>query len=130
MEWKMEIDENLESAEIVLLLVSADFLASDYCYDVELKRALDRHKKGELVVIPIILRPVDFEDSPFAKLQALPTDARPVTSWPDRDEAWLNVARGIRLACETARELRATPATHAINSSDVSDLEPCRRPSR
>lgn len=96
-EWKGEIDSNLNSADIVLLLISANFLASDYCYDVEMKQAMQRHEAGKVCVIPIILTPVEgWEHSPFAKLQALPKDSKPLTQWNDRDEAFVNVAQGIR----------------------------------
>src|SRR5689334_14575040 len=57
--WETEIQERLEAAEIVLLLVSSDFLASPYCYGREMQRALERHDQGLARVIPIILRPVD-----------------------------------------------------------------------
>jgi hypothetical protein len=103
-EWVDAIDEHLNSADVILLLVSADFLASDYCYDVEMKRALARHDAGEARVIPVILRSVDWRGALFAKLQALPTDGKPVTSWTDEDVAFTNVAHGIRQVVE---ELRA-----------------------
>ena len=77
-----------------------DFLASDYCFDVEMKRALERHDRGETRVIPVIVRACDWTSSPFARLQALPKDAKPVTSWASRDQAWADVARGIRVAAE------------------------------
>ncbi len=100
-EWKGQIDNHLETAQIILLLISADFLASDYCYDVEMNRALKRHAGGEARVIPIILRPVDnWESSPFGKLQALPEDGIPVTQWGNEDEAFKNITQGIRLAAE------------------------------
>ena len=99
-EWKGQLDKNLEEAQIILLLISPSFLASDYCYDVETKRALDRDDNGEAKVIPILLRPVDWEGAPFARLQGLPIDLRPVTTWPNRDEAFTNVALGIRRAVE------------------------------
>ncbi len=101
-EWKGEIDANLDAAGIILLLVSPDFLASDYCWDVEVKRAMERHESEQARVIPIILRPVDWHTAPFAKLQGLPKDAKAVTKWGNRDEAWYNIARGIR---EAVREL-------------------------
>ncbi|WP_228052861.1 TIR domain-containing protein [Nodosilinea sp. LEGE 07298] len=99
-EWASEIDHNLEAAHIILLLVSADFINSDYCMDKELSRAMERHKAGEARVIPIILRPVDWNGLSFSKLQALPTDGKPITSWPNQDEALLNVAKGIRSVVE------------------------------
>jgi tetratricopeptide (TPR) repeat protein len=99
-EWANEIDERLDAADIILLLISSDFLASDYCYDIEVKRAMERHDAGEARVIPVILRPVDWKGAPFGKLQALPRDARPVTEWPNRDQALLDIAQGIRAAAE------------------------------
>src|SRR5262245_53472095 len=69
-EWEGAIDENQEAADVILLLVSADFLASDYCYDRKMKRALEKHEAGEARVIPVIIRPVDWSQAPFSKLQA------------------------------------------------------------
>src|SRR5437764_167975 len=86
-EWAKEIEKHLNTAHIILLLVSSDFLDSGYCYGVELKRAMERHRGGEACVIPIILRPVDWEDEPLGQLNVLPFDGRPVTSWPNPDEA-------------------------------------------
>jgi internalin A len=94
-EWKQKIDDNLERADIILLLVSADFIASDYCYEKELQRALERHEKGEAHVIPVIVRDVNWRIAPFAKLQALPKDGRAVQRWRDRNAAWRNVSEGI-----------------------------------
>ena len=99
-EWEREIHKHLNTAHIILLLVSSDFLASDYCYDIEVDRAMKRHEAGEARVIPIILRSVDWEDAPFGKLQALPRDAKSVTKWGDQDEAFTNIARGIKKAIE------------------------------
>ncbi len=89
-EWGREIDEHLKTAQIILLLVSPDFLASDYCYTYEMQQAIARHDRGEARVIPVILRPVYWRGAPFGKLQVLPTDAKPVTSssWHNWDEAF------------------------------------------
>lgn len=100
-EWRGAIDTHLRSAQIILLLVSADFLASDYCYDVEMTLALERHRRGEAVVIPIILRPVDWKRAPFADLQVLPKDGVPAASWPDIDAAFADVARAIRALAQS-----------------------------
>jgi hypothetical protein len=98
-DWKGQLDQHLNSSGVILLLVSADFLASDYCYDVEMTRALERHDQGEARVIPVLLREVDgWQGAPFGKIQSLPTDGKPVTSWKMRDEAFADVARGIRRA--------------------------------
>ena len=91
-----EIQNRFNSAQIILLLVSADFLDSDYCYNVELKQAMKRHENGDVQVIPIIVRPVDWQNTPFSKLQTLPKDGKPITSWNNRDEAFLEVTQGIR----------------------------------
>jgi tetratricopeptide (TPR) repeat protein/energy-coupling factor transporter ATP-binding protein EcfA2 len=95
-EWGNEISAHLNSAHIILLLVSDDFIASDYCYSVEMGRALERHEQEEARVIPIILRPVDWESSPLGKLQALPKNGKAVSQWRNRDEAFKNIAQGIR----------------------------------
>jgi TIR domain len=102
-EWKGTIDKNLEEAQVVLLLVSSSFLASDYCWDLETKRAIERHDRGEAKVIPVILRPCDWHGAPFGKLQALPKDGKAVTSWANKDEAWTDVAKGIRRSVEAMR---------------------------
>jgi tetratricopeptide (TPR) repeat protein len=103
-EWAREIDTNLATADIFLLLISPDFVYSDYCYSIEMKRALQRHENGTARVIPVILRPGDYDEAPFSKLQALPTNAVPVTDrkWRNRDEAFLDIAQGIRA---TVKEL-------------------------
>jgi internalin A len=101
--WKAAIDQNIEQADIILLLVSSDFIASDYCWQTEMTAAFQRHEIGKARVIPIIVREVDWTSTPFAALQALPTDGRPVTLWQDRDSAWANVTRGIREAIESMR---------------------------
>ncbi len=105
-EWAKEIDRNLTSADVILLLVSATFIASKYCWSVEMKKALERHDKGEAKVIPIILRPCAWHMTPFAKLQAAPADAKPVTSWSDPDEALYDVARKIERAVTDLQQQR------------------------
>src|SRR5436309_15435072 len=80
LEWETEIAKHLNSAHIILLLISADFIASDYCYSIGLKRAIEHHKRKEVRVIPIILRPVYWKTvEPLSKLQLLPTNGKPVT---------------------------------------------------
>jgi internalin A len=106
-QWKDVIDANLEHANLILLLVSADFMHSDYCWEVEMKRALERHIKKEAVVIPIIIRDVSWSKAPFAELQALPDKAKSVDKWKNKDSAWRNVADGIE---KVAVELRKKPS--------------------
>ncbi len=100
MDWEDTIDVHLNSASVILLLVSPDFMSSDYCYGIEMQRAMERHVSRSALVIPIILRPVDWQHAPFAHLQALPTGAQPVTEWTNRDKAFQDVALGIRRAVE------------------------------
>ena len=101
------IDSHLEEAEVVLLLVSPDFIASDYCYEKEMSRALVRHREGGCVVIPVILRPCDWHDMPFGGLLATPRDGKPVTLWPNIDEAFLEVVKAIKGALAKSSATRA-----------------------
>ena len=119
-EWKNEIDRNLETAKVISLLVSPDFMNSDYCYDIEMKRAMELHNTGKARVIPIILRAVDYSRAPFAKLQALPKDGEPVTSWQNRDEAFYDIAQGIRRVCEEIQEATDTSIESSSRDSPLS----------
>jgi hypothetical protein len=101
-----ETAKRLKSADVILLMVSANFLASDHRYMVELKQAVHRHEAGEARVIPIILRPVDWYDTPFSALKPLPKDGDPVTLWKNQDEAFLDIAKGIRSVVEKLIEER------------------------
>ena len=94
------IDANLEQADIILLLVSPDFLDSDYCYEGEMRRALERHNAGSAAVVPIIVRPCPWHDAPFGRLQALPTDGKPIAKYSDIDDAYLEIADGLRRLIE------------------------------
>jgi internalin A len=105
-EWDHEIDAHLERAQIILLLVSADFLASDYCWDKEVRRAVERHEAGEATVIPILLRSCEWKGAPFEKIQGLPKDLTPVTASKDRDAAWTAIASGIRAVAESLRDTK------------------------
>jgi hypothetical protein len=90
------IDQHIDTADVILLLVSPDFIASDYCYDREMKRAFERHERGDATIIPVILRPCDWHDLPFGKLLATPKDGRPITKWPNIDEAFQDVVTAIK----------------------------------
>lgn len=100
-DWVAETRRQLEQAQIVLLLISARFMASDACYDQEMRRAIERHHQGTVRVIPILLKPCDWEGSSFQPLQVLPKDRTPITKWADRDEAFVAVVQGIREAIAT-----------------------------
>ena len=115
-DWHAEIDQQLKLADVVLLLISTDFINSDYILGTELTVAMQRHTAGFATVVPIIVRavdiaPEDVDAFPFMKLQGLPTDLRPVTSWPNRDEAWTNVAKGLRATVKAIHDKRAAAAS-------------------
>ncbi|WP_316831852.1 toll/interleukin-1 receptor domain-containing protein [Pedobacter aquatilis] len=99
-DWAEAIDINLSACDIFILLVSADFLHSSYCYNLEMQVALQRHAIDEVMIIPIIIRPSDWLNAPFAHLQALPTASKAISTWANIDEAWLDVIQGIRQAIQ------------------------------
>jgi len=128
--WRGAIDEHLKSAKIILLLVSADFLASDYCNDVELKQAMEQDRRGDARVIPVILRPCDWQNTVFASLQALPNNGKPVVRWTNRDDAFLNVVEGIRRALDELSHGGSSPAfekTSAASAIPVPALNALRQ---
>jgi tetratricopeptide (TPR) repeat protein len=122
-EWKEQIDEHLNNADIILLLISSDFLASDYCYETEMKHAMERHERGEARVLPIILRPVYWQGAPFGKLQALPQNGKPISNWPNPDEAFLDIAKGIRNIVETQKRESNGATEHNSLSTHRSILD-------
>ena len=124
-EWEGQIDEHLNTADIVVLLVSQDFLNSRYCYDVEMKRALERHKQRKTRVVPVILKPCDWKTAPFAKakLTALPKDGLPVEDWKSLDHGFLNVAEGLRAV---AAELRGDAGRESMPAQRI--FHEVRRP--
>ncbi len=123
-EWEGEINKHLNTAQIILLLISPDFMDSDYCYGVEMRRAMDRHQSGEAHVIPIILRPVYWQGAPFGKIQALPTDAIPVVSrnWHSQDEAFYDIIQGIRIVIDKLISQRLPVITTSAEESPPSHL--------
>jgi hypothetical protein len=108
--------DKLESSPVILLLISVDFLASDDCYDVEMQRAIERHDAGTARVIPIILRPCDWQYSPFSKLQVLPQEGKAVTSWKNQDSAFLDVVQGIRQAVKSLPSIESKAKKERVES--------------
>lgn len=104
--WAGVIDDRFKQADLILLLVSPDFIASDYCYEIEMKTALEREAKGEAKVVPVILRSCNWPAAPFSKLQALPKDGKPVVEWEFPDQAWTDVEKGIEKVVEELRARR------------------------
>jgi tetratricopeptide (TPR) repeat protein len=127
-EWEQAIAEHLTTAQIILLLVSPSFMASEYCYGKEMAQALARHERGEARVIPVILRPVYWQNAPFGKLQVLPTDGHPVTGrhWHTQDEAFFTITQGAYEAVgQLITELRApSQLSHQTEEKMFSPLQP------
>ena len=121
----VSIAAELERAEVILLLVSPDFLASKYCYDVEMSRAMERQQAGDARVIPVILRHCDWHDAPFGKLVAAPKDGKPIKSWPDTDAAFLDVVSMIRHALPAPRPAgpNSAPKSSSWIASDGSPFK-------
>lgn len=122
-EWEKEIDLNLSKADILLLLISADFIASDYCYEVEMTKAISRHEKGDAVIIPIILNPCDWSDLPFSKIQGLPQNGKPITStyWENSEIALNEVAKSIKDIVENllaTKNKRLKAISEILNEKD------------
>jgi hypothetical protein len=107
-EWKKKIDDELNSAHIILLLISIDFMNSEYCYDKELTMAMLRNQVGAATIIPVILRKIpNIEDTPFSKFQSLPKDGKPIDHWDNKEDAWVDVAEGIAKHCKSIMKERS-----------------------
>lgn len=102
--WREEIDNNLNGTQVIIFLVSPDFINSDYCVDVEMARALEMHRENQALIVPIYIRATDVKHSPLAEIHSLPTDRRPIKSWDDKDRAWLDVIEGLRKTIATLPE--------------------------
>jgi hypothetical protein len=123
-EWEKEIDVHLGSAQVILLLISPDFIASDYCYGKEMQMAINRHYAGDAVVIPIIMRPSAWKGMPFSKLQMLPSGAKPVTLWSDRDEAFEDIVKSIRTLIEKLiAKLPVRTIEFSIQQGDITEFD-------
>lgn len=115
-EWASDIDKNLRSADIILLLVSVDFINSEYCFELEMNEALARHDRGEAAVIPVILRPCHWTGLPFGKLQAATREGKPVEKYPSYDDAFLEIIQGIETV---ARRLSAQSSRSDVIASTI-----------
>ena len=121
-EWQQEQANQLDSASIIALLISPDFLASDYTYNVEMRRAMQRHAEGKARVIPILLKPAHWEIAPFAKLALLPTNTQPITSWPDHNAAFLNVTRALSTIINDLQSQSSTQCNGSSSPAPSAEL--------
>jgi hypothetical protein len=101
-----EIINQLSTADIILMLVSIDYLNSYYCIEIEMEKAMERHAAGTARVIPVILRSCMWQHMPFSNLKALPKDAKAVSTWGDRDEALVSVAEDLRIVADELLAIR------------------------
>lgn len=119
--WEDDINRNLDNADVILLLISSNFLASDYCYDVETVTALDMHKNGQAVVIPVIIQPCLWNISKLgkkAKMQVLPNDGKPITTFDNKHEGWLQVAEGIHNVAQKILSEKRLTKKMLLNESE------------
>lgn len=112
-EWDKHIKSALNDADVILLLISMDFIASEYCFDVEVAKAISRHNDPDdnARVVPVIIRPADWQNTAFARLQALPKGALPVSKWDDEDEAYLDIVNQLRKLIKEMRGIGEKPVT-------------------
>lgn len=113
--WKEQILQRLEEAELVLFLVSSDFIASDFIFDVEIKRTLERKQDGKVNIVPIIIRPCDFESLSLSNFQTLPLNKIPVSVWKNNDEAWLEVIIQLKKVVQAIIDEKTTSITKQEN---------------
>ncbi|MEH2163908.1 MAG: toll/interleukin-1 receptor domain-containing protein [Nostoc sp.] len=121
-EFDKAISKNLEEADIILLLVSSDFLASDYCYGIEMQRAMEKHEQRESHIIPVILRSCDWPSAPFGEFLVTPTDGKPIKKFPDEDDAFLEVVNAVK-ATITRLQLRQNTTPPSISYSSAVKLQ-------
>jgi hypothetical protein len=103
-EWEPSIQKYLDEAELILLLISADFLASDFCWDRELQRAMERHDRGDAKVVPVFIQPCDWKGAPFGKLQGVPKDAVPICDFKTPAHGFTEAAKTIRRLVEALQQ--------------------------
>lgn len=121
-EFERQIDHYFSQADIILLLISSDFIASDYCYQVEMKNALERHNRGEAVVIPVILRDCAWHQLEFGSIMAATTDGKPITKFASHDEGYVQVVEAISRAIAQMEAKTTANHTYPFTGSGESDV--------
>ena len=117
--WNEEIQSKLESAEIFIFMLSNDFMGSEYSKKVELNIARKKQKEGKATIIPMLIRPVDWEETVFGDFQAIPTDANPVSEWKSRDAAFVNVIKHLREICKEMKGMPGEPEGSLLAEKDI-----------
>lgn len=118
-EWDDEIKKQMNTADVIIFLVSPDFIASDYIYDVEIAKAIERYDNGDLIIVPIVIRPSDLSELKIKKFQALPRNAQAISTWNNEDEAWLNVIQGLKRIFDRGDEKEVVEGKPETPSSKV-----------
>lgn len=126
--WDKEIKKRLEDADIFIALISSSYLASNFAYEIELKKAIERHRKEELVVVPIIIRYCDWQSTPLANIQVLPSDGQPVISRSRfTDEAYYDIVKGISNVIDNINYVKEQgldkPILDIVNQADTYSIE-------
>lgn len=111
-EFEHQIDHYFSEADIILLLISSDFIASDYCYQVEMTNAMERHKRGEVVVIPVILRECAWHQLPFGSIMAATIDGKPITKFASHDEGYVQVVDAVSRAIASMEAKKSLQSAH------------------
>jgi len=123
--WKQKLKQELETADIMVFLLSPDFIASDFIYEEEVMKAIERRNKGEVVILPIIIRPCDFSSTPLTDFQALPRNAEPISTWENKDEAWMNVVDGLKRTIDViGKEMQPSNNDNQSNDNASSGTNP------
>ena len=113
------IDVNLLNSDIIILLVSKDFIASEYCFDIEMAKALELHHSGSARVFPVIVGVCDWHDTPFGKLNALPQDGKPIDKFPDRNEGFMQVVKAVKDFAKNKGSIAKKPLTQTAQLAET-----------
>lgn len=123
-EFERQIDHYFSQADIILLLISSDFIASDYCYQVEMRNALERHHRGEAVVIPVILRECAWHQLPFGNIMAATIDGKPITRFASHDEGYVQVVDAVSRAIANLEAKKPRQSAHVHPSATPHQMFP------
>jgi len=126
-EWAKSINFRMTEADIILFLVSSDFIASDYCYQIELPAALERYNKNETVIIPIILRPTDWLDTLLGNFQALPKGGKPINNWGNQERAYLDIVSGLKKVISNLKsQAKINPTSNEKTNPEIETINKLR----
>lgn len=108
-EFDKKIESALNASKLFLALLSPDYIASNYCYEIEFKTAQEKHERGEIIIIPIVIEPCDWQNTPFGRFKALPRDGKAISTWENRNTAFLDVIQNLRKLASSANTVDIMP---------------------